>query len=55
MTLYFRSYERYMIRDKHDPRRRWLIYEFKILGGRIITLKQKLVVPRNIPNELRYL
>lgn len=53
MTFYFRSCRRYLTRDKHDPRRRWRVYEFKTRGGVIITLKQALVVRRIIAQELR--
>lgn len=45
MTFYFRSYRSYLTRDKHDPRRRWQVYEFKTPGG-VITLMQKLRVTR---------
>ena len=53
MTFYFRSHRSYLTRDKHDPRRRWLVYAFKTRGGVIITLKQALVVRHIITKELR--
>lgn len=45
MTFYFRSYRRYLTRDKYDPRRRWLVYAFKTRGG-VIMLIQRLRVSR---------
>ena len=45
MTFYFRSYRSYVTRDKHDPRRRWHVYEFKTSRG-MITLMQRLRVTR---------
>ena len=55
MTFYFRSYRRYLTRDRYNPRRRWLVYAFRTRGGVTITLKQALVVRRVIANELRVL
>ena len=43
MTFLFRSYRSYVTRDKHDPRRRWLVYEFKTPRG-VITLVRSLRV-----------
>ena len=45
MTFLFRSYRSYVTRDKHNPRRRWLVYEFKTPRG-VITLMQRLRVSR---------
>jgi hypothetical protein len=39
-------------RDKHDPRRRWQVYEFKTPRG-VITLMRALVVRRIITKEIR--
>ncbi len=45
MTIYFRSCRNYVTRDKHDPKRRWYVYEFKTTGG-VITLIQRMKVAR---------
>ncbi|TKB71605.1 MAG: hypothetical protein E8D46_15790 [Nitrospira sp.] len=45
MAFYFHSYRRYLTHDKHDPRRRWLVYEFKTPRG-VMTLMQRLRVSR---------
>ena len=45
MTFLFRSYRSYVARDKHDPQRRWFVYEFTTSRGRI-TLMRRLRVSR---------
>jgi hypothetical protein len=45
MTFLFRSYRSYVTRDKHNPRRRWLMYEFNTPRG-VTTLMRRLRVSR---------
>ena len=53
MRFLFSSCRTYMTRDKHDPRRAWLVYQFKTPRG-VITLMQKLRVSYAIRKTVTY-
>lgn len=45
MTLSFTKHREFTAKDKHNPRRRWHVYQFKTTRG-VITLCQRLRVTR---------